>query len=250
MAVIQKSIKQYPEADHIDFIDDLLIADATWFKAFAKAYSHEIKKTYRLCVRVEHLTPDIVTSLKNSGCVRALAGIESGDYELRSNLLNRNHENQKIIQACTMLKDAGIALCTLNIIGFPFETVNQMKMTLNLNRKIKPQFGTTFYFHPYIKTRLHEICSENSLLKKDINSITSNYSRPFIKLTGMSEKQCRRFHLRMQIYFFLQACRYRLSLYWNRRKGIARLGIAIAVSRLILTGLQVWFEDQLRKRPC
>jgi radical SAM superfamily enzyme YgiQ (UPF0313 family) len=244
--VVRHVLESYPDAQHIDFIDDLLIADKPWFLEFSKAYAKEIGLPYRVCGRAEHLTPDIVDALGRSGCVRVLLGLESGDEEYRRRYLNRGHTNAQIAEACGRLKAAGVPICTLNMIGLPFETRRQMHATLSLNRKLRPEFGTTFFFHPYKGTHLHQVCSENGLLKpaQDERVITTNYAKPYIKLTHVSEKQCMWFQKRMQLFFFAQTVKYRLKLYWSRHRLMGTLLLPLALARLVIMGARVFLKDR------
>jgi anaerobic magnesium-protoporphyrin IX monomethyl ester cyclase len=245
LELLERLRRDYPEAEHIDFIDDLLIADPSWFLRFSAAYARQIGLPYRLCGRFEYLTSDVVQALAESGCVRVLVGLESGHEELRRTLLNRSYTNQQAISACLRLKAAGIPVCTLNMLGLPGETREQMAATLALNRALNPEFGTVFYFCPYPGTKLYELCQEQRLLKPDQTqrASISNYLGPSIRLTRVSEGECRRFRQRLVVFFFFQTARYRLLRYWQRRTGLGRLGLPVAAVRLGWMGMSVWLRD-------
>src|SRR5208282_4764831 len=168
----------------IGFEDDLLIANRTWFESFAQEYKKRINKPYRLCVRVECVTPEIVKSLVESGCKKVSLGLESGDERIRRELLNRKHSNDLIIEKCRMIKDAGIHLFTFNIVGFPFETEQEMKETYEINLKIAPDSGVCTFFFPYPNTHLYLLCKDNDLLLEDNEALAiSNYNtKPGIRM--------------------------------------------------------------------
>jgi len=250
ISFLQNLIRQYPEAQYIEFIDDLLIANTKWFLEFSRAYKENINLPYRLCGRFEFIKPEIVEALKSSGCVRILLGVESGDEKLRKELLNRHHTNELIIEKCKLIKESGITICSLNIVGFPFETKQQMKATLDLNRKISPQFGTSFFFHPYKGTYLYDICKKHGLLKSDeeVLNITSNYIKPFIKLTEVSEKECIKFQKKLSFFFFQQTCKYRLKKFISSRRGLKKL-LALSVSiKLLVKGMRIYYTDYIRPK--
>ena len=206
IGLIEKVIVHYPETEYIGFEDDLLIANKTWFESFAREYRERIKIPYRMCVRVECITPDIARALKKSGCSRASVGLESGNDRLRSELLNRKHSNNLLMEKCQIIKDAGIDLFTFNIVGFPFETKEQMGQTLELNKKIDPNEGLCTFFYPYRGTELYRICQENNLLKTDdeMIEITNYNTKPSVKMTAAGERDCIYFQRKISNYLWQQ----------------------------------------------
>ena len=246
--LLSSLLKQFPETEYIEFIDDLLIADKKWFLEFSKKYKVKINLPYRLCGRFELMTPEIIGALKDSGCVRVLFGLESGDELLRAELLNRRHSNALILEKCKLVKESGITICTLNIVGFPFETKKQMQATLELNKKIAPEFGTCYFFHPYKNTYLYELCEKSGLLKGDaeMHDITSNYSRSFIKLTGMAENDCIKFQRKLTFYFFIQTLKYRSRVFLSSNTGIKRLLLILLIMRILIKGVKLYYIDYIK----
>ncbi len=251
MRFLENTLKQYPETQYIEFIDDLLIADKKWFLDFAEEYKKRIKLPYRLCGRFEVITPEIVKALKDSGCIRILFGVESGDEILRQKFLKRKHSNDFILEKCDLVKNAGITICSLNMIGLPFETREQMNSTLNLNKKIAPEFGTCFFFHPYKGTQLYDVCKEYKLIadEEKLYEITSNYVRPFIKLTRISERECICFQKKISLYFFIQTFKYRCKAYNSSRRGIRKVLLLWIVIKLLFKGIKLYYSDYLKRSP-
>ena len=248
IAMLEDLLALYPEAQHIEFLDDLLIANRRWFLEFSRVYAERIRLSYRICGRFEYLTEKVVQALRDSGCTRVLVGLESGNEQLRKRLLNRAYTNEQAVCACNRLKVAGIALGTLNMVGFPMETRRELGDTLELNRRIRPEFGTVFYFRPYQGTQLHRLCQEHGLLlpKHFMREITSNYVRPLVRFTHMTHAQCRRFRLRLVLFFFGQTVRYRLRSYWQRRSWPARMTLPWALARAGWLGVSVFLSDAAR----
>ena len=146
------------------------------------------------------------------------------------------------------MKESGITICTLNIVGFPFETKKQMQATLELNKKIAPEFGTCYFFHPYKNTYLYELCEKSGLLKGDaeMHDITSNYSRSFIKLTGMAENDCIKFQRKLTFYFFIQTLKYRSRVFLSSNTGIKRLLLILLIMRILIKGVKLYYIDYIK----
>lgn len=206
ITLLERMIKQFPETNFIEFEDDLLIANKQWFTDFSEVYRKRINKPYRACVRVEYVSAEIAAILKQSGCRKVFLGVESGNEELRQNILNRRHSNEAIIDKCNILKEAGLEVFTFNIVGFPFEKKEMMRDTLNLNKKIDPNDGVCFFFYPYKGTELYNICARNNLLKSndELLKIHNYITKPAIKMTASQEKECIYFYRRINKYLYKQ----------------------------------------------
>jgi len=204
--LLEKMIKYYPETKFIDFEDDNLIANRMWFKVFAEEYRKRINIPYRVCVRPECITLDILETLKQSKCAIVYMGLESGNEDLRNKLLNRKYSNSLFIEKCKMIKAVGLKLYTFNIVGFPFEGRKEMEDTFKLNKKVGPDSGNCYFFYPYKGTVLYRICQKNNLLKSDeeMMAITNYTDRPCIKMTARQEKECFYFKQKIEYLFGLK----------------------------------------------
>jgi len=185
IALIKHNLGFYKNPIGINFADDLLTFDSDWLEEFANSYSKEISLPYTCNSRIESLSDRVVRALKKSNCKKVYIGIESGNEKIRKELLNRHYLNKDIIEGFQRLKKANISTFSYNIVAFPFETKEQMKETLKINRIIKPDMGIVFYFYPYPGTKLFNICKENNLLLSDEENkkISGYLEKPAIKLT-------------------------------------------------------------------
>jgi len=241
--------EHFPETEYIEFIDDLLLANKNWFLEWVKKYKKEIQLPYRICARFELIDEQILNGLKESGCSRLMFGLESGDEELRSKLLNRHCSNETIIDKCRLIRKYGIPIMTLNIIGFPFEKRQQMLKTLDLNKKIKPEFGTCFFFRPYLGTKLYDVCEERGLLLDNVMyEVTSNYTRPLIKIEDISIKEAINIQKRFAFYFYYRTFLYRCREFLSKQQGIKKVLIIIVIGKLILKGAKLYIVDYFGKK--
>lgn len=187
--LIMNTIDQYPETKYISFEDDLMIANQKWFLKFAKEYRRQISLPYRLCVRTECINATTVKALKESGCVLAYLGLESGNEWLRKEVLNRHHSNQQIISKSKMIKESGIRLFTFNMVGLPFETKEMMMDTLELNKKIQADEGVCTFFYPLPGTELYRLCIREGLIIEN-SELPSNYNTsPSIAVSHKQKKE-------------------------------------------------------------
>lgn len=204
--LIKNSLGYYKNPKGINFADDLLTVDQEWLERFADIYSKEIKLPYTCNSRIENLSERVVNALKKSRCKTVYIGIESGNEGIRKKLLNRHYSNKDVIEAFGRLRKAGISTFSYNIVGLPFETKEQMKETLEINKLVKPNGGTVFYFYPYPKTELFNICKKHNLLLKETETgkLSGYLEGPAIELAHCSKKDCLRMYNKIRLFLISQ----------------------------------------------
>jgi radical SAM superfamily enzyme YgiQ (UPF0313 family) len=161
-----KYFKSRYRIKEVFFYDDVFTINDEWIKDFAARYKKEIGLPFKVLVHPKNVKKDIMILLKEAGCIYVDIGLESGSEDVRYKLLKRNMSNDDIINTARVLKEVGIKFCTLNIVGFPTETTEQMWETYELNRKIKPDGTIVSIFYPFPKTELADFCAERGFIKE------------------------------------------------------------------------------------
>lgn len=200
IGIIKNNLSCYPGVKGIDFADDLLVWNKRWFKEFADRYRCEVGLPFICNARVEYLTQDTCSALREAGCILVRIGVESGNEWLRKYLLNRAPSNDQIVKAFQQLRGFGIQRFSYNILGFPFETRHLMEQTLSLNKRIRPEMGAVFYFFPYPGTRLHSMCEQFGLLSKSSEELSGYLEHPAINLTHCKVSDCRKVYRKLRLY--------------------------------------------------
>lgn len=185
-----------------NFADDLLVWKKEWFLSFASKYRERIGLPYTCNCRFEIMDEQIASALSESGCVQVNFGLESGDEDLRKRLLKRSYTNEQIIKCAELLHRERIPFFTYNIFGFPFETREQMQETVAINKAIRPSSGGAFFFFPFPKTELHDVCTKNDLfLKEKMQSVDGYCESPVIQLFDCEESECVSLQQELTLYF-------------------------------------------------
>jgi len=147
--------------------DDVFTLNKGFVENFCKLYKKEIGYPFEINTRVENLTLDMLEMLKDAGCYRVAMGLEQGDEKFRKEILDRPMSNQKILEAFALAKKVGLKTKTFNIVGFPFETVENHMETVRMNRQIQPSSIVIYIFEPYPGTPLYDVCVENNFIEKE-----------------------------------------------------------------------------------
>jgi p-methyltransferase len=116
----------------IRFTDDNLFLD----RKQAETYCRHILKSapgvqWTSFIRASSITRDNVTLLKDSGCVLAQIGIESGDRNILK-AMNKRATPEMYLEAIDLLNSQGISTQLYIIIGYPRETRETIENTVAL----------------------------------------------------------------------------------------------------------------------
>jgi len=83
------------------------------------------------------LIKKLLEKMRRSGCYRLFLAIESGNREVLKNIINKQVPLDKAKELVPVIKKLGIEVCGFFVVGFPGETLGQVKDTLALARSLK-----------------------------------------------------------------------------------------------------------------
>ena len=104
--------------------------------------------------RTDHLIPEICKLMKQANCVRVKIGAESGSDRILKQVSKRETKKQ-IYDGCMMLKDAGVPFTLYLMAGFPGETDEDLRQTIEFAKAVKPNFCSLSILSPYFGTAIY-----------------------------------------------------------------------------------------------
>jgi len=123
--------------------------------------------------RVDLVDENITKLMKKAGCILICLGIESADQDILDHT-NKNTTVDKALNACKMVKNAGIRLYTYWVFGLPNETHDSAHATIKLLRRFLDEdvidFTHCTMCTPFPGTELYKHPEEN-----DITLLTNDY---------------------------------------------------------------------------
>ena len=149
---------------YIRFDDDILTLDKEWFRELAGRYREEVGLPFICNSRANLLDEETVRLLAGAGCSVVCMGIESGNRDIRREVLNRPMPEERIVRAFRLCREHGIKTVSTNMTALPGEGVGELLDTVKLNARARPDCMQVSTFHPYPHTRLYERCREEGLL--------------------------------------------------------------------------------------
>ena len=161
---------------HIHFEDDNLTLDNTRFKEILNGlFERKINITWDTPngVRADTLTKELLENSKKSGCIYIILGVESGEQRVLASIINKQLDLNKVIEVAQWCKEIGLDVMAFYVIGFPGETSNDMKKTIDFALQLMKKYDMTptiFIATPLAGTRLYEVCKEKGYLRQELSS--------------------------------------------------------------------------------
>jgi radical SAM superfamily enzyme YgiQ (UPF0313 family) len=136
---------------------------------FCEMYK-EIGLPFWMQTRPETVNYEKLKKLKDVGLMRMAFGLEHGNEEFRTKMLDRRWKNKDIIEAMKVPKELDIDFSVNNITGFPNETRDLVFDTIEINRDIDATNYNIYTFVPFHGTSLRKLTDKMKLTSH--NTIT------------------------------------------------------------------------------
>ncbi|KPJ68686.1 hypothetical protein AMJ44_05740 [candidate division WOR-1 bacterium DG_54_3] len=188
IAEIKQVVTEYPFINGLVFDDDILFLNRRWSEEFAERYSREINLPFECHTRADITDQAVIDLLKKAGCFQVKFGIESGNEEIRQNVLKRRMTNDQIKKAFAMARKAGMKTQSYNMVGLPGDTPETILEAIKLNALIKTDNLYFTIYQPYQGTKLGEHCKKQNLVASE--DLGPNFfSSSTLKLKTVSSSQ-------------------------------------------------------------
>jgi radical SAM superfamily enzyme YgiQ (UPF0313 family) len=178
---------------HVYFYDDVLVLDKEWTEEFAEVYPRQVGLPFTGYLRANLVTEELTKQLAKAGCHSVAMAVESGNEEVRNQVLRRRISNHKLEEAIRMVKRAGIRVMTQNMVGLPEEDIDRAIETIELNARCRPDYAWCSIFQPYPGTEAARYCVEKGLIPAEYAHNVSYQNIAPIK-HGQEQKDFQRLH--------------------------------------------------------
>lgn len=147
-----EAIAEFNEEKLIYIVDDCIMSYPSHFEAVA-AITRELGLRFAAGARLMALTPSRLDTFIRSGGIKILVGIESGSQRILDRI-KKKLKRDEIIKRAELLRKSGLSWSAFIIVGFPFETLDDLKATDELIKIIRPTFVSINRFTPYPGTEI------------------------------------------------------------------------------------------------
>lgn len=115
-----------------------------------------LKINWECNVRANLIDELCLTEMKSAGCNSVKLGVESGSDRILSEVMEKGITVEQIVRSSKLLNKAGIHWTGYFMIGLPGETKEEILKTLDIMRRIKPNFASLSVYEPFPGTKLFE----------------------------------------------------------------------------------------------
>jgi anaerobic magnesium-protoporphyrin IX monomethyl ester cyclase len=246
--VVRKRSPKYV-VDEIEWLRDKLGADA--FTFYDPTFTFDNKWVWEICeelqkrkinlswdctTRVDYVSKPILAKMKQANCQIVGFGIESNSQKIL-NIMRKGTTTEQNERAVRWAKEVGLPFGLFIIIGYPGETAETFKETLDFIRKAHPDDVYVSFPAPYPKTLLYELVKKNGWkLSSDwsrFDNITPVFENPSMPAKAMIEARIKIFN---EYYSPSNIIRQTLKGTCNS-KLIARTAINYQLQRIKLSKL-------------
>jgi len=156
--------------------DDLFTLNKEYLSAFCKEYKKHINKPFVVNGHIKFFDDERAHILKEARCEIVKFGLESGSERIRKEVLYRPMKDREIIKAFEIAHKHDLHTSAFVIFGLPYETREDLLMTIKLLAHIKPGRFRWSIFFPYINTAAYEISKEGGFIDFEKMRSLSNFT--------------------------------------------------------------------------
>ena len=230
-------------ADACTFHDPTFTFDKKWaWEICDEIDSKKIKIPWDCSTRVDCVSKPILAKMKQANCQIVGLGVESNSQKIL-NAMRKGTTTQQNERAVKMAKEVGLPFGLFFIIGYPGETDETLKETLDFIRRAEPDDVFISLASPYPKTELYETVKENGWkMSTDwsrFDNITPVFENPSMPANTMTETRRKVFNqFYSPSYILRQSLKRTHCSRLMARTALNYQLMRIRLPRLVSTGLK------------
>lgn len=188
---------------YVVFADDELLIN----RRFVREYIKEMKERgldlpFACGARVDHLNKEIMKYLVDNNCVTIYVGVESASQETIDKIGKRITIDQ-VKRVFEWKREVGAYMVGSFILGFPWETLEDMENTIRFAVKLDPDYAQFTALTPYPGTPMFEYAKRHNLIE-DWNWEHYTTIRPVMRGFKFTREQLGRMITRAYRKFYLR----------------------------------------------
>lgn len=155
VAAEMKMLKQNYHTDAIWFVDDVFTVSHKWLQELKnEILKQDAQIPFECITRAERLNDEILRLLKEIGCFRIWIGAESGSQKI-IDLMDRRVDVDLVKEMIQKTNNLGIETGTFIMLGYPGETKEDIKDTIQYLKEANPTHYTITIAYPIKGTSLY-----------------------------------------------------------------------------------------------
>jgi len=183
--------------------DNFILNKERAFKFADLVDEHHLKFEWSCTGRVDSIDEDLLHRLREIGCNGLFFGIESASDETLK-LIKKGFTAEQVADTFDVLKNYDIPTTASFMLGLPGDDARKVADTIDLAKKIDPDFAMFSVTTPYPGTELYEHIDRYDLeiTLRDWSEFT--LTRPVVRTSALSTKDLRRWFMKAYFSFYVR----------------------------------------------
>lgn len=161
----------------IHFLDDIFNVDDEWLAEFCREYPNAVGLPFDVILRTNLTRREHMRMLKSAGCISARLAFESASDTIRNKVYRKGTTIEQLRDSARFVKEQGIRLTTLNLLGAPGASLEDELATLQLNIDCKVDHPLCSLLQPYPETDINDITREMGFAVDEFDQFPEKFNR-------------------------------------------------------------------------
>jgi len=188
------------------FADEIFTINKKWcFEICDRIIEKKLNISWSCDARADHMTREMAHKLKEAGCWSISIGIETGSPRILKRI-KKDITLQQVRNTVKYAHEAGLFVRSFFMLGFPFETRDDIEKTIAFAKSCGLDFCQFTYVIPFPGTEIYDICQKRGVFGKYgwMTYNASEYTAPVCPPKGVSEEEMKKYFKRAYREFYLR----------------------------------------------
>lgn len=176
IAEAQALKRDYP-LHFVHFVDDIFNINNRWLEEFAERWPKEVGLPFDCILMANMVSEKQIQLLKQAGCIQCRIAFEAANDHMRNAVMKKNTTRAQLVRAATYIKQYGMRLASLNMLGGPGGSIEDDIETIKLNIECKVDHPLASLVQPYPMTDINDITREMGLATGEWDSFSHVFNR-------------------------------------------------------------------------
>jgi len=155
-----KHVRDQYNLKFVHFLDDIFNLSGKWLDEFCEKYPKEVGLPFDVILMANMTREHHIEKLKKAGCVYARIAFESANDYIRNAVFRKNTTLQQLEDSARWIKQHGIRLGSLNMLGGPGASLDDELETVELNIRCKVDHPLVSIMQPYPMFDIEEMTED------------------------------------------------------------------------------------------
>lgn len=158
-------------------VDDIFNLRTEWLEEFAERWPKEVGLPFDCILMANMTTEKHIKLLRQAGCIYTRIAFEAANDHMRNQVYKKNTTKKQLLDAAKWIKQEGIRLGSLNMVGGPGTTLQDEIETLDLNIQAKVDHPLCSLLQPYPMTDINEYTEGMGLATDSWEKFNNRFNR-------------------------------------------------------------------------